>query len=187
MASIRPASGTFSTRTSAAAYITVALTTFEATLPGQLTLGRPDQAAVIFGRRVTRQTPGRFHTKVNNRGTEAAIQIHFHASKVKQYFKEGRALRTETTVNDTRDFGVGRLLTDENWAKLIDIGHQVNQRLLDHQLDACACAPDATLLERVVLPSRTPMAYPPPACGSGTPEPWRCSPACAAISTSSPD
>ena len=115
------------------------------TLPDQLTLGRPDQAAVIFGRRVNRRTPGRFHTKIFNRGVEAAIQIHYRASKVKQYFKEGRALRTETTINDTRDFGVGRLLTDENWNALIDIGHQINQRLLDHQLDACACAPDATL------------------------------------------
>jgi hypothetical protein len=87
---------------------------FEQTLPDQLTLGRPDQAAVIFARRVTRQTPGRFHTKVFNRGTQAAIQIHYRASKVKQYFKEGRALLTETTINDTRDFGVRRLLTDEN-------------------------------------------------------------------------
>ena len=127
---------------------------FEQTLPDQLTLGRPDQAAVIFGRRVNRRTPGRFHTKIFNRGVEAAIQIHFRASKVKQYFKEGRALRTETTINDTRDFGIGRLLTDANWNALIDIGHQINQRLLDHQLDACACAPDATLLERVVLPSK---------------------------------
>ena len=107
---------------------------FEATIPDQLTLGRPDQAAVIFGRRVRRRTPGRFHTKIFNRGVETAIQIHYRASKVKQYFKEGRALRTETTVNDTRDFGIGRLLTDENWNALIDIGHQINQRLLDHQL-----------------------------------------------------
>jgi hypothetical protein len=41
---------------------------FEQTLPDQLTLGRPDQAAVIFGRRVNSRTPGRFHTKVFNRG-----------------------------------------------------------------------------------------------------------------------
>jgi hypothetical protein len=142
---------------------------FEQTLPDQLTLGRPDQAAVIFARRVTRQTPGRFHTKVINRGTEAAIQIHYRASKVKQYFKEGRALRTETTINDTRDFGVGRLLTDENWNKLIDIGHQINQRLLDHQLDACHCAPDATLLERVVLPSTTHDGLPAPGLRFGEP------------------
>ena len=143
---------------------------FEATLPDQLTLGRPDQAAVIFGRRVTRRTPGRFHTKIFNRGVEAAIQIHFRASKVKQYFKEGRALRTETTINDTRDFGVGRLLTDENWNALIDIGHQINQRLLDHQLDACACAPDATLLERVVLPSTTHDGLPAPGLRFGEPQ-----------------
>ena len=126
---------------------------FERTLPDQLTLGRPDQVAVIFGRRVSRKTPGRFHTKIINSGVEAAIQAHYRASKVKQYFKEGRALRTETTVNDTHDFGIGRRLTDQNWEALIGIGHQINQRLLDHQLDACQCAPDATPLQRVVLPS----------------------------------
>ena len=128
---------------------------FEQTLPDQLTLGRADQVAVVFGRRVNRRTPGRFHTRIINSGVQAAIQVHYRASKVKQYFKEGRALRTETTINDTRDFGIGRLLTNENWNALVDIGHQINQRLLDHQLDACACAPDATLLERVVLPSTT--------------------------------
>ena len=142
---------------------------FEATLPDQLTLGRPDQAAVIFGRRVNSRTPGRFHTKVFNPGVQAAIQIHFRASKVKQYFKEGRALRTETTVNDTRDFGIGRLLTAANWDALIDIGHQINQRLLDHQLDACACAPDATTLERVVLPSHTNDGLPAPGLKFGEP------------------
>jgi hypothetical protein len=126
---------------------------FERTLPDQLTLGRPDQVAVIFDRRVSRRTPGRFHTKLINSGTDAAIQVHYRASKVKQYFKEGRALRTETTVNDTHDFAIGRLLTDHNWNALIGIGHQINQRLLDHQLEACQCAPDATTLERVVLPS----------------------------------
>ena len=142
---------------------------FERTLPDQLTLGRPDQAAVIFGRRVSRRTPGRFHTKIFNRGVEAAIQIHYRASKVKQYFKEGRALRTETTVNDTRDFGIGRIVNDTNWNALIQIGHDINQRLLDHQLDACTCAPDATLLERVVLPSKSDDGLPAPGLRFGEP------------------
>jgi hypothetical protein len=75
------------------------------------------------------------------------------ASKVKQYLKEGRAPRTETTVNDTYDFGIGRPLTAENWDALVRVGHNVNQRLLDAQLQACACAPDAVTLERVVLPA----------------------------------
>jgi len=126
---------------------------FERTLPDQLTLGRPDQVAIVFGRRVSRRTPGRFHTKIFHRGVEPAIHVHYRASKVKQYFKEGRALRTETTINDTRDFGIGRRLTQDNWDALVSIGHQVNQRFLDHQLEACQCAPDATTLARVVLPS----------------------------------
>ena len=62
---------------------------FERTLPDQLTLGRPDQVAIVFGRRVSRQTPGRFHTKIITAGVEPAIQVHYRASKVKQYFKEG--------------------------------------------------------------------------------------------------
>jgi len=126
---------------------------FERTLPDQLILGRPDQVALVFARQVNKRTPGRFLTKVVNRGVEPSIQVHYRASKVKQYFKEGRALRTETTVNDTRDFGIGRRLTPANWDALVSIGHQVNQRFLDHQLAACHCAPDATTLARVVLPS----------------------------------
>lgn len=127
---------------------------FEQTIRDQLALGRPDQVAVVFGRRVSRRTPGRFHTKLITRGVEPAIQVHYRHSKVKQYFKEGRALRTETTVNDTYDFGVGRLLTKDNWEALCRIGHDINQRLLEAQLAACECAPDSTTLERVVLPSK---------------------------------
>jgi len=104
-----------------------------------------------------------------NNGTQAAIQVHYRASKVKQYFKEGRALRTETTINDTYDFGVGRIVNDANWHKLLQVSHDINQRLIDHQLDACACAPDATLLERVVLPSTTTDGLPAPALRFGDP------------------
>jgi hypothetical protein len=126
---------------------------FEQTIRDQLALGRPDNIAIVFGRRISSRTPGRFHTRIINRGVEPAIQVHYRASKVKQYFKEGRALRTETTVNDTYDFAIGRLLTQDNWDALLRVGHDINQRLLDAQLQACACAPDAATLQRVVLPS----------------------------------
>ena len=62
-----------------------------------------------------------------------------------------------------------RLVTHENWEQLIEIGHQINQRLLDHQLDACQCAPDATTLERVVLPSTTDDGLPAPGLRFGEP------------------
>ena len=37
---------------------------FEEVIRENLDLGRPDQVQLIFGRRVTRQTPGRFRTRV---------------------------------------------------------------------------------------------------------------------------
>jgi hypothetical protein len=51
------------------------------------------------------------HLKVITRGVQPVIQAQYKHSKVKQYFKDARALRTETTVNDPNDFGVGRTLT----------------------------------------------------------------------------
>lgn len=126
---------------------------FEQTITDQLALGRPDQVSIVFDRRVSRATPGRFHTKVIQRGVLPQIQAHYKHSKVKQYFKEGRALRTETTVNDPYDFGVGRLLNTENFTALRQIGEQVNERLLKAQLAACDCAPDPSTLTRLVSPS----------------------------------
>jgi hypothetical protein len=97
----------------------------------------------VFARKITARTPGRFRTRVITHGVEPQIQAHYKHSKVKQYFKEGRALRTETTINDPYDFGVGRLLTAENWQALTGIGAAVNQRLLDAELVASDCAPDS--------------------------------------------
>ncbi len=142
---------------------------FERVIRDQLALGRPDHVSLVFARRVIATTPGRFQTRVINRGVEPAIQVLYKHSKVKQYFKEGRALRTETTVNDTYDFGVGRRLTHANWQALLRIGQQTNERLLDAQLQACACAPDATTLARLVLPSRTQDGDPAPALRFGDP------------------
>jgi hypothetical protein len=126
---------------------------FEQTIRDQLDLGRPDKVQIIFDRKITSRTSGRFQTKVITRGVEPVIQAHYKHSKVKQYFKEGRALRTETTVNDPYDFAINRTLTAETWQQLRSIGDQVNERLLDAQLQACSCAPDPTTLTRLVSPS----------------------------------
>src|SRR6201997_3930866 len=47
----------------------------------------------------------------------------------KQYRKENRALRTETTINNTYDFGIGKRL--HNLARLRAVGFAANRRLLD--------------------------------------------------------
>jgi len=126
---------------------------FELMLKDQLALGRPDHAQIVFGRKITSRTPGRFRTRVIGDGVEPQIQAHYKHSKVEQYLKEGRALRTETTINDPNDFGVGRTLNATNWLALTRIGHEINERLLSAQLAACDCAPDSTTLQQVVSPS----------------------------------
>ena len=81
---------------------------FEEVIRENLDIGRPDQVQLIFDRRVTKRTPGRFRTRVLTEGVTPSLHVDYKHSKIKQYHKEGRALRTETTINDARDFGIGK-------------------------------------------------------------------------------
>jgi hypothetical protein len=83
---------------------------------------------LISTRRVTSRTPGRFRTRVLTEGVVPSLHIAYKKTKVKQYHKEGQALRTETTINDTYDFGIGRAL--RNLPALREIGFAVNRGLL---------------------------------------------------------
>ena len=111
---------------------------FEEVIRENLDLGRPDQVQLIFERRVTKRTPGRFRTRVLTEGVTPSLHVDYKHSRIKQYHKEGRALRTETTINDTRDFGIGKRL--KNLPALRQIGFQANRRLLDVQRISQDCA-----------------------------------------------
>src|SRR5262249_52437532 len=50
-------------------------------------------------------------------------------ARIKQYHKENRALRTETTINNTYDFDIRKRL--HNLPKLREIGFAANRRLLE--------------------------------------------------------
>jgi hypothetical protein len=104
---------------------------FEEVIRENLDLGRPDKVQLIFNRRVTRRTPGRFRTRVLTAGVTPTLHVDYKRSRIKQYHKEGRALRTETTINNTRDFAIGRRL--HNLPQLRTVGFQANRRLLDVQ------------------------------------------------------
>jgi hypothetical protein len=123
---------------------------FEEIIRENLDLGRPDHVQLLFNRPVTKRTPGRFRTRVITHGVVPSLHIDYKKSKVKQYHKEGRALRTETTINDTRDFAIGRML--RNLPALRKIGFAANRRLLDVQ----RLSHDATVgqddFDRVVRP-----------------------------------
>ncbi|MDN5858524.1 MAG: hypothetical protein L0H84_07860, partial [Pseudonocardia sp.] len=110
---------------------------FEQVLHDNLDIGRPDQVSLIFDRRIRRTgrhpTPSRFRTRVITNGVVPSLHLDYKHAKVKQYHKQGRALRTETTINNTRDFGLSKRLTANNLAALRQIGFTANRRLLGVQ------------------------------------------------------
>jgi hypothetical protein len=123
---------------------------FEEVIREDLAIGRPDQVQLIFARRVTRRPPGRFRTRVLTEGVTPSLHIDYKHSRIKQYHKEGRALRTETTINDTRDFAIGKRLS--NLPALRPIGFQANRRLRDVQRISQDCAIGEDAFRRVNEP-----------------------------------
>jgi hypothetical protein len=105
---------------------------FEQVIRDNLDAGRPDQVSLIFDRRLKRTgpraTPGRFRTRVITSGVTPSLHVDYKHATIKQYHKEGRALRTETTINDTRDFSIGKRLT--NLPALREVGFSASRRLL---------------------------------------------------------
>jgi hypothetical protein len=115
---------------------------FEEVIRENLDIGRPDQVQLIFDRRILRKgprpTPGRFRTRVITEGVYPSLHVDYKASRIKQYHKEGRALRTETTINNTRDFAIGKRL--HNLPALREVGFRANRRLLDVQRISHDCS-----------------------------------------------
>jgi hypothetical protein len=108
---------------------------FEQVLHDNLDIGRPDHISLVFDRRIItkgrRCTPGHFRTRVITEGVIPSLHVDYKNAKIKQYHKQGRALRTETTINETRDFGISKRLT--NLTALRQIGFSANRRLLGVQ------------------------------------------------------
>lgn len=102
---------------------------FEQVIRENLDLGRPEEIKLIFNRRITRQTPARFCTRVVTRDVTPSLNVYYKNARIKQYHKENRALRTETTINNSYDFGIGRRL--HNLPKLRAIGFAANRRLIE--------------------------------------------------------
>ncbi len=123
---------------------------FEEVIHENLDLGNPGQVQLIFNRRVTKRTPGRFRTRVITEGVTPSLHVDYKHSKIKQYHKEGRALRTETTINDTRDFAIGKRL--KNLPLLREVGFSANRRLLDVQQLSHDCHVGETTFQQMQRP-----------------------------------
>jgi hypothetical protein len=123
---------------------------FEALVADNIAIGRPEEVAMVFDRRVQRNTPGIFRGRVFGTGAEVRMDFRYKHSRVKQYLKEGRALRVETVINDPRDLGVNRRL--EHLPELQDKARQVNHRLLMIERAGQGCAIESALFERISQP-----------------------------------
>ncbi|MCA1708007.1 MAG: hypothetical protein LC808_33925 [Actinobacteria bacterium] len=108
---------------------------FEQVIRDNLDLGRPDQVGLVFARRIhtgrKQHTPGKFRTRVITNGVTPSLHVDYKHSTIKQYHKEGRALRTETTINNPGDFRIGKRLI--NLPALREVGFTANRRLLHVQ------------------------------------------------------
>jgi hypothetical protein len=131
---------------------------FDQLIRDNLDLGRPDRVSLIFDRKIIRKgkraTPGRFRTRVITDGVTPSLHVDYKNSKIKQYHKLGRALRTETTINDTKDFGVPRGLS--HLPELKEIGFTASRRLLDVQRISHDPAEGSAALAALTQPAVSP-------------------------------
>jgi hypothetical protein len=127
---------------------------FEEVIRENLDLGRPNRVSLLFPTRHSRRTRAPrfgYRTRVITDGVNPSLHIEYKRSHVKQYFKENRALRTETTINDPVDFGTTKAL--KNLPCLRTLAAGVNRRLLEAERLSHNCTLTQKALDRLQRPS----------------------------------
>lgn len=116
--------------------------------------GGPAAVGFLFGRRIIRRgkhpTPGRFATDIHLAGVDPRLEIHYKSSRIKEYLKEGRALRIEVVVNDPGDLGVKRRV--RHLGELKENARQLNRRMLAFQRASCTPTLATSHFDEVALP-----------------------------------
>ena len=124
---------------------------FEALVADNIGVGRPEEIRAVFvpTKRGAR-TPIPSQTRVFAPGTEVKMDFTFKHSRIKQYLKEGRALRIETVINKPADLGI--LARLEHLPELVERARAVNDRLLRIERAGQGCAIGSALFERIHQP-----------------------------------
>jgi hypothetical protein len=123
---------------------------FEALVADNVDVGRPEEVSVIFGRQVRKTTKEPFGTRIFSPGTDVKMDFRYKHSRVKQYLKEGRALRIETVINKAWDLCIRSRI--EHLPELVDKARQVNHRVLMIERAGQGCAIGSALFERIHQP-----------------------------------
>jgi len=127
---------------------------FEELIRENLDLGRPDRVSLLFPTRLTKATPAPpfgYRTRVITDGVNPSLHIEHKHSHVKQYFKEERALRTETTINDPGDFYTRKGVVHLPYLRTA--GEQVNRKLLEVERITGSCVLTQDALDRLQRPT----------------------------------
>ena len=116
-----------------------------------LDLGRPHNVEIIFGRRVRRDTIGTFRTAIDRCDNGGVLlNVFYRHSRIKQYLKDGRAMRIETVINHPRDLGCNARLP--NLDDLQTKARACNQRILHAQRVGQGCVLASPAFERIAHP-----------------------------------
>jgi hypothetical protein len=129
---------------------------FEALVADNLDIGRPANVEIIFGRRIQRNTPGVFRTAIDrpavgpdNQGV--IVNVFYKHSRIKQYLKDGRAMRVETVINAPRDLGCNARL--HNLAELQAKARAANRRIVETERAGQGTVLASPAFERIAHPS----------------------------------
>ena len=129
---------------------------FEALIADNLDIGRPASVGIIFGRRIRRDTKGTFRTTIDRPAIGpdtggVVLNIFYKNSRVKQYLKDGRAMRIETVINAPRDLGCQARLP--NLPELQAKARDVNRRILEAERAGQGTVLASPAFERIAHPS----------------------------------
>ena len=123
---------------------------FESLVADNVGIGRPSEVAMIFARQLRRPTKHPYRARVFSPGTEVKMDFSYKHSRVKQYLKEGRALRIETVINKPSDIGIRSRL--EHLPEVVTKAREVNARVLMIERAGQGCAIGNALFERIHQP-----------------------------------
>ena len=127
---------------------------FEAVIRENIDLGRPGRVSLVFPTRHNKRTPaprGGYRTRVVTAGVHPSLHVGYKKSDIKQYFKEEHALRTETTINDTKDLRIGKDIS--HLEEIREKSHTINQKLLEVEQVSQDCVLCQDELDRLQQPT----------------------------------
>lgn len=128
---------------------------FEALIADNLDIGRPESMQIIFGRKIRRDTHREFRTSIKRPAIDpdnagVALNLFYKHSRIKQYLKDGRALRIDAVINAPGDLGCKARL--HNLTALQQKARACNRRILETQRVGQGCVLASSAFERMAHP-----------------------------------